>query len=81
MNSVAAGQVHHHSALQSLDAVPPHERGVSAFFSRLTRRAIYLTLRTWHRRSRPTRIVLTGMFMISCSFTLSMIVSTLSYPS
>ncbi|WP_076997661.1 hypothetical protein [Variovorax sp. KK3] len=77
---VAAPAQTHPSSLQPLEAPPSNETGIAVFFSHVAGQVAYWAIRTWYRRSRRTQLLLTGMAIISCSFSLSMLVSAIAYP-
>lgn len=80
MNPATAPARNRPSAFQPLDEHdwPPEPSGVSLFLAQLTRQTGALAVRSWQRLPRATRLVLIGLLMTSCSFSLSMIVSVLS---
>ena len=67
------------SAFQELDDCWPREPSAAAiFFSQLVRQAASFSVRFWRRLPRTVHLALIGLLMISCSFSLSMIVSVLT---
>ena len=81
MNQATAPARNRPSAFQPLDEGdewPPEPSRASLFLSELIRQTGALAVRSWQSLSRKTRIVIIGLLMTSCSFSLSMIVSILS---
>ena len=78
MNPASAPARNQPSAFQDLDDWPPEPSATAIFLSQLIRQTASLSVRLWRKLPRKARLLIIGLLMTSCSFSLSMIVSVLS---
>ena len=78
MNPASAPGRDQPSAFHELDDWPREPSAAAIFFSQLVRQAASFSVRFWRRLPRKVHLALIGLLMISCSFSLSMIVSVLT---